>query len=123
MRVAVVNVSLQLAYLRDIHKLALIDFVGVICDARPDNVDSPHLGSTDNIIEIIKKYNINALIISDIDPLRNQINNLVELKLHGTEIFDLPSFYENVYGKIPVDYLKNEWILFRPFDGFKENIL
>ncbi|MEA3467962.1 MAG: hypothetical protein U9R57_07030, partial [Thermodesulfobacteriota bacterium] len=50
------------------------------------------------------------------DPLSkafnaDEIQSIIEKKYHGKVVFDLPSFYKNLTGKIPLQYIDGNWLL------------
>lgn len=42
---------------------------------------------------------------------------LLSLRLEGIKIYDAPWFYEAITGKVPVNYIKDTWLLFRDEGG------
>lgn len=40
-----------------------------------------------------------------------EIQSIIEKKYHGKVVFDLPSFYKNLTGKIPLHYIDGNWLL------------
>lgn len=65
---------------------------------------------------------VRALLASDdfdillYDPLSMafgavETQRIIEKKYHGKIVFDLPSFYKNLTGKIPLQYIDGNWLL------------
>ncbi|MFZ2196932.1 MAG: exopolysaccharide biosynthesis polyprenyl glycosylphosphotransferase, partial [Thermodesulfovibrionales bacterium] len=50
------------------------------------------------------------------------LNTVMEAKVKGVEIIDMPTFYEELEGKLPVEHLSNGWFIFAPFYGMRKNI-
>jgi exopolysaccharide biosynthesis polyprenyl glycosylphosphotransferase len=70
------------------------------------------MGSTDSLLEVIENYKINQVILSrpveKNSPLAKQ---LIEARLKGVEITDLPEMYQFLTGKIPIKYVPEAWFL------------
>jgi len=77
------------------------------------------IGNTLSLENIINDYNIDDIIVTT-EPIRNsQLNKtLVNCKMRGINIWDVPSFYEHFIDKLPVQYIKEHWFLFT--DGFEK---
>jgi sugar transferase (PEP-CTERM system associated) len=76
------------------------------------------VGSIDDIEEILAREKINTLIVSMTEkrgvlPVRN----LLTCKLRGVEIYDSPSFYEKLTGKLLVEDIQPSWFIYS--EGFR----
>ena len=49
------------------------------------------------------------------------IEQLLEAKLHGLEVIDLLSFFEREQGKLPLDILRPDWLIYS--DGFERGLV
>jgi len=76
----------------------------------------------DDSMDVSNYREISALLASDdfdilvYDPLckafgAQEIQSIIEKKYHGKVVFDLPSFYKNLTGKIPLHYIDGNWLL------------
>ncbi len=72
--------------------------------------------------EVSVYRDVSALLAADdfdiliYDPLSNSFNtheiqSIIETKYHGKVVFDFPSFYKNLTGKIPLQYIDGNWLL------------
>jgi len=77
------------------------------------------IGNTLSLENILNDYNIDDIIVTT-EPIRNsQLNKiLINCKMKGINIWDVPSFYEHFIDKLPVQYIKEHWLLFT--DGFEK---
>jgi len=75
------------------------------------------LRNTSSLEKIINDYNIDDIIVT-IEPIRNdQLNKtLINCKMKGIDIWNIPTFYEHFIDKLPVHHIKENWLLFA--DGF-----
>lgn len=70
------------------------------------------------IEKIINDYDIDDIVVTT-EPISNSQLNiiLINCKMKGIKIWDVPTFYENFIDKLPVQYIKEHWLLFT--DGFE----
>jgi len=75
------------------------------------------LGKNPSLEKILNDYNIDDVIVT-IEPIRNsQLNKtLINCKMRGINIWNIPTFYEHFIDKLPVHHIKENWFLFA--DGF-----
>lgn len=81
---------------------------------------APVLGHTGQLDEIISEYKIGMVIAAitrkNSPPL---LNNLVRLSLREVQVIDLPSLYEFLTGKIPIDHISDVWLLLHSLNRAK----
>jgi sugar transferase (PEP-CTERM system associated) len=70
------------------------------------------IGSYKDLPEVVNKYGIDQVVIAtdDLQPL--PLESLMSSKLQGVGVEDSMSFYERVSGKIAVEQLKPDWLIF-----------
>jgi sugar transferase (PEP-CTERM system associated) len=73
------------------------------------------------ILSVAKKYKIDEIIVGVRERRGGGLpaDQLLECKLAGIEVVDLPSFYERETGQIQVESLNPSWMIFS--DGFKRS--
>lgn len=78
---------------------------------------------TDEIEEIVKKEHVDHIVLA-ISELKDTelIKKILACKLKGIKIYDVPTFYEEMLGKIEVEYLNDIWILNMPIHGVKKTV-
>lgn len=99
---------------------------GFIDDDREKQALHKSLRFLDNmkaLEQIVKDEHIDNIVLA-IKDLRNDnlLKNIMQCKLNGIHIYDVPSFYEHVLGKIEVEHLNDLWILNMPIHGVKKTI-
>jgi sugar transferase (PEP-CTERM system associated) len=90
-----------------------------------DNVVSPKriVARSGSLDETVRKLGIDEIIVAvreqrgGVLPMRG----LLECRLAGVRITDLPRFFERVHGQIPIDALKASWLIYG--SGFRQNWL
>ncbi len=73
----------------------------------------PVVGNQSQLRDMVEKNGV-ELIITSISHLLNAelIKSLLDLKMQGVEIIDMPSFYERATGQIPIKHVDNSWFLY-----------
>ena len=80
--------------------------------------DERVVGHVNQIEELVHKGNIHKLVVS-IAERRGvlPVRELLSCKLRGVEIFDSPSFYEKLTGKLLVEDIQPSWFIYS--EGFR----
>ena len=75
------------------------------------------LGTTSELTEIIDKLGIRTIVLAIPRSRSTRITRrILEARLLGIEIMDMPQLYQRLTTKLPVQYLEDQWLLFS--DGF-----
>src|SRR3989344_7652228 len=76
------------------------------------------LNDQNSILSVAKKYRIEEIVVGGRERRNGGLpaNKLLECKLAGIEIVDLPSFFERETGQIQIESLNPSWMIFS--DGF-----
>jgi sugar transferase (PEP-CTERM system associated) len=78
------------------------------------------LSRTGSIEDAVKRLDIDEIIVAvrqqrgGVLPLRG----LLECRLNGVQITDLPRFFERVHGRVPIESLKASWLIYG--SGFRQ---
>lgn len=73
--------------------------------------------------QIVKDEHIDHIVMATRDLKDDElVKSIMHCKLKGVKIYDIPSFYEEVLGKIEVEYLNDLWILNMPIYGVRRTI-
>jgi sugar transferase (PEP-CTERM system associated) len=91
---------------------------------QPSNVRSSSVFGRDvDLLDVVNKLKVDEIIVAMRDqrggvlPLRA----LLECRLHGIQVTDLPRFFERVHGQIPIEALKASWLIYG--NGFRQDLL
>ncbi|WND02612.1 TIGR03013 family PEP-CTERM/XrtA system glycosyltransferase [Temperatibacter marinus] len=101
-----------------------VEVVGIVClsqttfDQRSEN-EAVHLYSEiDDFSGFVRGLGAETIIpLASARQKENILADLIACKMDGMTIQDLTSFYEQAFGYVDIDSLKDEWIIFA--DGFK----
>ncbi|RMF93944.1 MAG: sugar transferase [Candidatus Schekmanbacteria bacterium] len=96
---------------------------GIITDIEdgPEEIEGVKVIRTRKALkEIVKEEEVDKIIVSIYKEMhKDLISQLLECRLMGIEIMELPNFYRRLTGKIPLRHFEEQWIVFS--EGF-ENI-
>jgi exopolysaccharide biosynthesis polyprenyl glycosylphosphotransferase len=56
-------------------------------------------------------FDILAFDYTQLEMSKEDIHRILQVKFQGKFICDFPSFYEDLTGKIPLDYIDNRWLI------------
>ncbi len=100
--------------------------VGLVDDSNKNGKGSKEvngikiLGESKDLFSIAMKTVVKKIIVS-VDDRRGSLpmGEALECKLRGIDVVDMPTFYEQLTGKIFIKDLRPSWLIFS--DGFKNN--
>lgn len=73
--------------------------------------DFPHLGCADELLDIVKRFAISEVIITSLDsPHAGLVRNLIECQEQGVQITPVPTVYEELSGRVPLDMVQKGWL-------------
>ncbi len=82
------------------------------------------LGDYKILNEMVREHKVDSVVIA-ITHLKSLglLKSLLDCKMKGVQVYDdMPSFYEEVTGKIPVEHVSDFWFVSTPISGMKKNI-
>jgi len=83
----------------------------------------PVLGMSDSLMEVIRNYNIQKIVVCISGEIKPDVfPKLVEAKFRGITVYEMPTFYEKIAGKIPVLHTSNMWLGYSDVYGVKNNL-
>jgi exopolysaccharide biosynthesis polyprenyl glycosylphosphotransferase len=93
------------------------EFVGVLSENEPDSVEqlngeAPIILDGQSLSEMVQNEHIDMLVCSINSGLpEHLLHQALTLRRQGIEVYDLPSFYSRLLGKIPVFSINTSWVL------------
>jgi len=103
-----------------IQKSPEYNIVGFLSDnpKKKNFVKSKILGDSLSLEKITSDYKVDDIVVT-VEPTRSkQLNKaLLNCKMRGVHIYNLPTFYENLENKLPIFYIGEKWFLYA--DGFE----
>jgi len=80
------------------------------------------LGGTEMLSDENLTRNISTVVM-DISQMKNPdtLKRALQCKLRGILVYDLPTFYEDVMGKLPVEYMDDRSLVGNPLVGVRRN--
>lgn len=101
--------------IKKIPEYTIIDFIADI-SKKKDLLEKKILGNPLSLEKIINDYNIDDIVVTESIRSKQLNKILINCKMSGINIWDIPTFYEHFVDKLPVHYIKQNWFLFN--DGF-----
>lgn len=81
------------------------------------------LGDSRHLRDIAKKREIDVVVIAITHDKKSELfRNILSVKMAGIEVYDMPSLYEELSGKVPVKHIKDSWFINTTLSGLKSNI-
>lgn len=74
---------------------------------------APVLGTTDQLIKIAAQQRVDMAVLAVThDRSQTLVDRVINARLQGLTISDMPTLYEELTGSIPVEHLRHDWLLF-----------
>lgn len=80
------------------------------------------VGGSDRMADIVRERGIDAIVVA----IKNEkrlvlLEKLMLLKVKGIEIYDTPTLFEELTGKLPVNHLRQGWLVYAQFHGVRKS--
>jgi len=83
----------------------------------------PVLGGSRELMRCVEKNNVGIIVVCIDDEVSKDVYpHLVKATFSGVSVYEMPTFYEKVTGKIPVMHIDNAWLSYAKIHGVKKNI-
>ena len=66
-------------------------------------------------------HDVNAVVVANASDDDELLKNTREIKMNGMEVYNAASFYEELFGKIPVEHLNDFWFVSTQIAGVRKN--
>jgi exopolysaccharide biosynthesis polyprenyl glycosylphosphotransferase len=102
------------------------DLVGMV-DDDPQKIKTkieevPVLGSSQELLEIIQTYGVTDIVVAIMGEMRGQMfQALLDAQEMGVEITRMPSLYEELLDRVPIEHLDADWLLRSFLDDARVN--
>jgi exopolysaccharide biosynthesis polyprenyl glycosylphosphotransferase len=81
------------------------------------------LGGIDRLPELVKAHGIQKVVVAITRHVRQEIYKLlVDAKFDGVVVYDMPSFYQRLLGKVPVLHVSDMWFVYADLYGVSKNL-
>jgi exopolysaccharide biosynthesis polyprenyl glycosylphosphotransferase len=103
-----------------------VDLVGMV-DDDPQKIKTkieevPVLGSSQELLEIIQTYGVTDIVVAIMGEMRSQMfQALLDTQEMGVEITRMPSLYEELLDRVPIEHLDADWLLRSFLDDARVN--
>ena len=81
------------------------------------------LGGCSVLKDIVSSQGVDAIIIA-ITNLKGPelLRCVLDCKMQGVDIYDMPSFYEELMGKVPIQHVDDFWLVSTPLSGVRKTV-
>jgi exopolysaccharide biosynthesis polyprenyl glycosylphosphotransferase len=79
-------------------------------------------GNAKLLRQMINAHQVDVLVLAISLRSSELLKAALNCKLDGVTIYDMPTFYEKITGKVPVEHVTDFWLVFAPLLGVKKNI-
>ena len=70
------------------------------------------LGRSSALLELVEKELVSDIIVAIRGPLQGEMfQGLLDAQERGVEVSQMPTSYEELFGRVPIQYLESDWIL------------
>jgi len=95
----------------------VVGFVQELGTEKLNNPVSQVLGNSQDLINLIKKYQINTVILAGEQNANGEMLQILTDALElGIEIIPMPILYEELTGRVPVEHIGDSWQVAMPID-------
>lgn len=85
--------------------------------------DHPVIGGSTLLVEMAERAEIDTAVIAITHRKRPELfQAMIQSKVRGVEIYDMPSLYEEYTGKVPVMHITDDRVAYTPFQGMKRTL-
>jgi sugar transferase (PEP-CTERM system associated) len=87
------------------------------------NKQYPVLGNCSYLTGMATRKEVDVAIVStEYERSAELLKNVVGVRMRGVSIYDIPTFYEKLTKKVPVEHLKDAWFVYTPLSGVGSNM-
>lgn len=74
--------------------------------------DIPVLGNSQQLPELLEKYRISEVIVAITGEMRGEtFQTLLDIQEQGIDVIRMPTVYEELLGRVPVQHLESDWLI------------
>jgi exopolysaccharide biosynthesis polyprenyl glycosylphosphotransferase len=78
----------------------------------------PVLGAGDDLMHLVHRHNITEIVVTSISKLDEAtFRGLMDAYEKGVAVIPMPLLYERLTGRVPVEYVSDNWAVVLPTDG------
>ena len=109
--------------LRDRPEFKVVGFVDDNRQKHGTSFSPKVLGDSSVLGGMLMERGVDAVVIA-ITHLKGQelLKNALNCKMSGVDVCDMPSFYEELTGKVPVEHVDDYWFVSAPVSGVRKTV-
>lgn len=96
----------------DLEVIGIVQEKEVIPEKSTSKPKPKVLGPIDRLQDIIKEYEIDQIVLAGIkEKDRNIAHIILDARLKGIHVIDMPDLYQILLKKVPIDYVQEKWFI------------
>ena len=100
----------------------IVGYMAVKTDSKVLVDEDKLLKINGTLLDYCSKYKIDEIVVAPDERRKGLLlNELLDCKLHGVSVIDILSFFEREQGKLPLDIMRPDWLIYS--DGFNQGTL
>src|SRR5438445_3023442 len=91
---------------------------------RTNNIASmPVLGATSDIQALVERHHASLIVLAITHEKRDTLfRTLLDCKMSGIELCDMPTLYEELAGRVPVNHVRDSWFVYSSLRGVRRTV-
>lgn len=115
------TIASVLASKREFHLIGYVD--DGLGKGAKETRSVPVLGHSSDILAISERYRPTLIVLAITHDKRDTLfRSLLECKMKGIELCDMPSLYEELTGKVPVKHVRDSWFVYSSLRGVRKTV-
>jgi sugar transferase (PEP-CTERM system associated) len=83
----------------------------------------PVLGATSDIQALVERHHASLLVLAITHEKRDTLfRTLLDCKMSGIELCDMPTLYEELAGRVPVNHVRDSWFVYSSLRGVRRTV-
>jgi exopolysaccharide biosynthesis polyprenyl glycosylphosphotransferase len=79
------------------------------------------IGGTDLLFSALRERHVDLIVIAITHDIKQSLQKrIVDAKMRGVAVYEMPAFCEAVFSKIPVQHISNRWLVYAPLSGVRK---
>jgi sugar transferase (PEP-CTERM system associated) len=81
------------------------------------------LGTTSDIQAIVERHDPGLIVLAITHEKRGKLfRTMLDCKMNGIELCDMPTLYEELTGRVPVNHVRDSWFVYSSLRGIRKTV-
>lgn len=106
----------------ELRGLEIVGFVPLYSETTAEHDAAPLQGNAKSLVDLVNEQAIDQIVLAADDRRKSlPVKDILDCKMSGVAVVDLPTFFERETGKVRLDILQPSWLFLS--DGFRLSVL